>query len=189
MSTDPASLTPPQTQSTLVLTPPAPVTEVATEKAGGMVPIDAAAIPGLDAKVADYVAQIMSLDAKSPAFEAKANDIRTMGDDDIRASAATSNRLLQSPVRAMSKGDFSEGSKVSNGLLELRRTMEDLDPKQASGVKKLLGLIPFGDKVQDYFRKYESAQTHLDSIIRTLHDGQDELRKDNASLEQEKAHL
>ena len=181
MSTDPASLTPPQAQSTLVLTPPAPVVEVATEKAGGMVPIDAAAIPGLDAKVADYVAQIMSLDAKSPAFEAKA--------DDIRASAASSNRLLQSPVRAMSKGDFSEGSKVSNGLLELRRTMEDLDPKQASGVKKLLGLIPFGDKVQDYFRKYESAQTHLDSIIRTLQDGQDELRKDNAALEQEKAHL
>ena len=189
MSTDPASLTPPQAQSTLVLTPPAPVVEVATEKAGGMVPIDAAAIPGLDAKVADYVAQIMSLDAKSPAFEAKADDIRTMGDDDIRASAASSNRLLQSPVRAMSKGDFSEGSKVSNGLLELRRTMEDLDPKQASGVKKLLGLIPFGDKVQDYFRKYESAQTHLDSIIRTLQDGQDELRKDNAALEQEKAHL
>ena len=50
-------------------------------------------------------------------------------------------------------------------------------------------MIPFGDKIADYFRKYESAQTHLDAIIKALYDGQDELRKDNAALEQEKVHL
>src|SRR4029077_16175612 len=74
-------------------------------------------------------------------------------------------------------------------LLDLRRTIEDLDPSEATGVKKLLGLIPFGDKIADYFRKYESAQKHLDAIIKALYDGQDELRKDNAALEQEKLHL
>jgi uncharacterized protein YaaN involved in tellurite resistance len=184
-----AALTPPAETSTLVLTPPEPVAAVAPAKAGGMVPLDTATLPGLDQKVSDYVTSIVSLDPHSPAFGAKADDIRTMGDDDIRAAAESSNRLLQAPMRAMSKGDFGEGSKVSKSLLELRRTIEDLDPAQASGVKKLLGIIPFGDKLQDYFRKYESSQSQLDGILRALYSGQDELRKDNASLEQEKAHL
>jgi uncharacterized protein YaaN involved in tellurite resistance len=84
---------------------------------------------------------------------------------------------------------LSEGAKVASTLLDLRRTVEDLDPKQATGTKKLLGMIPFGDKIRDYFRKYESAQSHIDAIIKALYDGQDELRKDNAALEQEKVHL
>jgi uncharacterized protein YaaN involved in tellurite resistance len=182
-------LTPPAATSTLVLTPPEPVAAVATTKAGGMVPLDQAALPGLDQKVEQYVTDIVSLDARSPAFGAKADDIRAMGDDDIRSAAESSNRLLQAPMRAMSKGDFSEGSKVSKSLLDLRRTIEDLDPAQATGVKKLIGLIPFGDKLRDYFRKYESAQGQLDGILNSLYSGQDELRKDNASLEQEKANL
>jgi uncharacterized protein YaaN involved in tellurite resistance len=184
-----APLTPPAATSTLVLTPPEPVAEVQPAKAGGMVPIDQAALPGLDQKVTDYVSSIVDLDVHSPAFAAKADDIRSMGDADIRAAAETSNHLLQAPMRAMSKGDFSEGSHVSKSLLDLRHVVEDLDPAQATGVKKLLGLIPFGDKLEDYFHKYESSQKQIDAILHALYSGQDELRKDNASLEQEKAHL
>jgi uncharacterized protein YaaN involved in tellurite resistance len=182
-------LTPPAATSTLTLTPPEPVAPVVAQKAGGMVPIDQAALPGLDEKVNDYVSGIIDLDVHSPAFTAKADDIRTMGDSDIRASAESSNHLLQTPVRAMSKGDFDEGSKVSKSLLDLRRVVEDLDPAQATGVKKLLGIIPFGDKLRDYFHKYESSQSQIDAILRSLYSGQDELRKDNAALEQEKGHL
>ena len=50
-------------------------------------------------------------------------------------------------------------------------------------------MIPFGDKLSDYFRKYQSAQSHLDAILHALHDGQDELGKDNAALNLEKQHL
>jgi uncharacterized protein YaaN involved in tellurite resistance len=181
-----AALTPPNPQ---VLTAPEPVADVAPQKAGGMVPIPAAALPGLDAKVNEFVDSIISLDVHSPEFTAKADDVRLMGDEEIRASAETSNKLLNSPVRALQKGPMNEGGKVANTLLDLRRTIEDLDPKQATGVKKLLGLIPFGDKLSDYFHKYESAQSHLDAIMKSLLDGQDELRKDNAALEQEKVHL
>lgn len=186
MSDAAAALSPP---SDLQLAPPQPVASVETQKAGGMVPIPAAALPALDQKVADYVESIAGLDVHSPAFAEKADDVRAMGDEDIRASAQTSNKLLQSPVRAMQKGPIAEGGKVAATLLDLRRTIEDLDPKQATGVKRLLGLIPFGDKLRDYFHKYESAQGHLDAIMKALLDGQDELRKDNAALEQEKVHL
>ena len=66
----------------------------------------------------------------------------------------------------------------------------DLDPKQAaSGTRRLLGLIPFGDRLRDYFAKYHSAQKHIDDIIRALKSGQDELLRDNAAIEGEKANL
>ncbi len=179
-----AALTPP---SQLTLQAPEPVKEVEPAKAGGMVPIPAAALPALDQKVADYVDSVVVLDVHSPEFTAKADDVRTMGNDEIRASAETSNTLLKSPVRAMAK--TSDTGKVAGTLIDLRRTVEDLDPKQATGVKKLLGMIPFGDKLRDYFHKYESAQSHIDAILKALLDGQDELRKDNAALDQEKVHL
>lgn len=187
MSAEPETLTSPGAE--LTLTAPAPVAAVAPQKAAGMVPIDAAALPALDEKVAAYVESIVALDVHSPAFSQKAADVRQMGDDDIKASADTSNRLLAAPIRAMQKGPLTQGAKVASSLMDLRRTIEDLDPKEATGAHKLLGLIPFGDKLRDYFHRYESAQKHLDAIVKALYDGQDELRKDNAALEQEKLHL
>lgn len=186
MSTEGQSLVPPTSE--LTLAPPEPVAAVAPQKAAGMVPIDAAALPALDEKVAAYVDSILALDVHSPAFSQKAADVRQMGDADIKASADTSNRLLSAPVRAMQHGPLTEGAKVATSLMDLRHTIEDLDPKHA-GSHKFLAKLPFGDKLRDYFQRYESAQAHLDAIVKALYDGQDELRKDNAGLEQEKLHL
>ncbi len=55
--------------------------------------------------------------------------------------------------------------------------------------RKFLGVIPFGDKVTDYFRRYESAQGHLNGILHALRNGQDELTKDNVALNLEKQNL
>ena len=131
----------------------------------------------------------MTAQTRSPEFAAKAANVRAMGDADIRRAAETSNRLLQTPVRAIKEGGLAEGSKVGNTLLELRRTVEDLDPSQATGVRKFLGVIPFGDKIDDYFRRYESAQGHLNGILHSLRNGQDELAKDNVALNMEKQNL
>ena len=181
----PQPLAPPE--ATLTLTVPEPPAVVAATAAPKMAPaVEAAALPGLDAKVDDYLQTLLQAAPRSPEFAAKATDVRTMGDTDIRAAAETSNRLLKSPVKALQEGGLSQGSKVGATLLELRRTVEDLDPKEATGTKKLLGMLPFGDKVNDYFRKYQSAQSHLDGILHALRDGQDELAKDNAALNLEK---
>ena len=131
----------------------------------------------------------MTAQTRSPEFAKQAANVRAMGDADIRRAAETSNRLLQTPVRALKEGGIAEGSKVGNTLLELRRTVEDLDPSRATGVRKFLGVIPFGDKVTDYFRRYESAQGHLNGILHALRNGQDELTKDNVALNLEKQNL
>ncbi|MEP7160996.1 MAG: toxic anion resistance protein [Dermatophilaceae bacterium] len=180
----------PPAESVLTLEAPAPTQAVAVTAAPALAPaVDPAVVPQLDAKVNQFLTALDEVAAKSPAFDARAADIRTMGDRDIRSAAETSNRLLKSPVKALKDGPVSKESPVSKTLLELRRTVEDLDPGQAKGAKKILGMIPFGEKLTDYFRKYESAQSHLDGILHALRSGQDELAKDNAALNLEKQQL
>lgn len=180
----------------LTLVPPAPVPVIATQQAATMMPVDDAAATALAARARDFVAGIVALDPRAPEFATKVRDVSTMGDADIRKASNVANRMLQRPASALAaaKGagnDSDPQRKVAGTLVELRRTIEDLDPSQvnASGPRKLLGLIPFGDAIRDYFAKYSSAQKHLDAIISALQSGQDELRKDNAAVEGEKANL
>lgn len=184
----PVPLQPPGADdAALTLTAPTAPQLVPVTAAPRMAPaVDPDVVPGLDAKVEAYVDGLLTTEPRSPEFAAKATDVRTMGDRDIRQAAETSNRLLMSPVAALSRGGLAEGSTVGATLLELRRTIEDLDPAAASGARKLLGLVPFGDKVSDYFRRYQSAQSHLDAILHALREGQDELAKDNVALTMEK---
>ncbi len=174
----------------LTLEAPAPSEPVPTTAAPSMAPqVSPEAVPVLDAKVQEYLNGLTQAATKSPQFERRAADVRTMGDADIRSAAETSNRLLTSPVKALKSGGVSKESKVGATLLDLRRTVEDLDPSQAKGAKRVLGVIPFGDKVTDYFRKYESSQKHIDGILHALKSGQDELQRDNAALNLEKQQL
>ena len=184
------ALAPPTATSALALVAPAATRAISETAAPKMAPqVPEAAIAGLDAKVEGYLDALLKAQSKSPQFEAKAADVRTMGDEDIRRAAESSNRLLRTPVKALQEGGLNEGSKVSRTLLDLRRTVEDLDPSQAKGAKKVLGMIPFGDRITDYFRKFQSAQSHLDAILHALRDGQDELQRDNVALNLEKQNL
>jgi uncharacterized protein YaaN involved in tellurite resistance len=183
---------PATTTGTLVLEAPQPVAPVATTQAEGSVPLSDADRAKLDAMVASYLDGVSSLDTHSQAFSDKVKDIAKLGDDDIRASAAVSNRLLEKPLAAMQHGGLTEASTVSRSLLALRNQVEDLDPSKQGDLlspRKLLGVIPFGDRLRDYFDKYRSSQSQLDSIITSLYHGQDELQRDNAAIEQEKVNL
>ncbi|TMB68757.1 MAG: toxic anion resistance protein [Chloroflexi bacterium] len=156
-----------------------------------MVRLEPSTASKIDAIVNGYIDSVASLDPQSPDFATKLNAIQSMGDDEIRQSASVSNRLLDKPVKAMESGPFSKGATVSKSLVDLRRTVEDLDPSQQGllGPKHLFGLIPFGNRLRDYFARYQSAQGHLNAIIQALYHGQDELRQDNAAIEQEKVNV
>jgi uncharacterized protein YaaN involved in tellurite resistance len=174
----------------LTLEAPAPVQAVPTTAAPKLAPrVDPAVVPTLEAKADTYLAALLATDAKSPEFSAQADSVRQMGDKDIRAAAEVSNRMLERPVAEVKSGGVSESSTVSKSLLDLRRVVEELDPSEQSFGKKLLGFLPFGDSIADYFHRYESAQAQISAILRALYNGQDELRKDNAALNLEKQNL
>jgi uncharacterized protein YaaN involved in tellurite resistance len=175
------------TATDFTLTPPDPVPQVAPEQAAGLVPVTSEQKSKLDIKVDAFVNELVSVDANSPAFGEKVDQITRMGQEQIRAAAAMSNRFLDRPVRAMD----ADGS-VGKDLAELRRTVEELDPGRQgklSGPRKILGLIPFGNKIKNYFDSYTSAQGHIASILQRLESGKKELHLDNAAIDTERQKL
>lgn len=175
------------TEPTLVLTPPDPVPEVRAEKAAGLVPVDDTKRSELERRVDAFVEQLVNEDVNSPEFGKRVDAITAMGQKEIRDAAGQSNRFLDRPVRAM---DQEAG--VGKDLAELRRVVEDLDPGKRGKLtapQKLFGMIPFGNKVRNYFDGYKSSQTHIASILKSLGSGKDELLMDNAAIDTERANL
>ncbi|MFP4346285.1 MAG: toxic anion resistance protein [Anaerolineales bacterium] len=184
VSTEPAArepLKPPET----VLEPPEKVENVTPTQAKGMVQLEEATMAKLDARVVQFAETIAEADVHSEAFEKQLAVIHNMGTQEIREAANVSNRILNRPIRGV-----GEDAPVTQSLLALRRTVEELDPaRREDADRKLLGIIPLGNKVTDYFRKYQSAQSHIDAVLNSLYHGQDELRKDVATIDQEKVNL
>jgi uncharacterized protein YaaN involved in tellurite resistance len=182
-------LSPPDT---FTLEPPAAVVAGPVESASGKVRLKPEDVKVLEEQVRQFIDDITALDTQDPKFKEAVDRIHSMGSKDIEASAAVSNRLLDRPVRTMKSGLFDDGSDIGRSLVDLRRTVEDLDPSRQGDLfapRKLLGLIPFGNKLQDYFDRYQSSQGHINAIVESLKRGKDELIRDNAAIEQEKVNL
>jgi uncharacterized protein YaaN involved in tellurite resistance len=171
----------------ITLNAPDPVPVVTPEKAVGLVPIEDGKRFALDEKADSFVAELAALDANSPEFGKKVDQLTNMGRKEIADAAGQSNRFLDRPTRAI-----NQESNVGNDLAELRRTIEDLDPGTQGDLtapRKLFGIIPFGNKMRNYFDGYKSSQTHIASILTRLGGGKDELMKDNAAIDVERQTL
>jgi len=174
----------------LVLEPPAPIPSVSPDKAASTIKVDEQTAARINTAVSAYVESLTSLDAQSPEFERKVESISRMGRDEIRRSAEASSRFLDRPTAALKQGPMAQGSQVSNALVGLRQQIEELDPSRHLQQRRgLFKRVPFGTQVNEYFRRYQSAQHHIEGIVAGLYRGQDELLRDNAALEQEKIYL
>ncbi|MEV0175183.1 toxic anion resistance protein [Streptomyces sp. NPDC050803] len=179
------------TDNEFTLTPPEPVAAVPREKAGGLVPVDDTVRAGIAQKAADYVQGLAVLDARSPEFAGKVGEITALGAGEMRGAAAQSNRMLERTVRSLPAKGGDAQSQVAGSLVELRRVVEDLDPRDlpANKGRKFLSRLPGGNKLRDHVAKYASAQGTLNRIVGSLRGGQDELRRDNAALQTERVRL
>ena len=178
----------------LVLTPPAPVQVVEPAQAAGAIAVADPRKAELQSRASAFAMELAGMDVRSPEFANKVEAITALGDREMRESANVSSRMLDRPAAVLqgSKGGRGDAqTRVAGTLSDLRVTITELDPNRAdlTGIKKVLKWIPGGDKVDRYFAKYQSAQSHLDAIVRALASGQDELRKDNAAIEVEKANM
>ncbi|MDO9488098.1 MAG: toxic anion resistance protein [Sphingomonadaceae bacterium] len=172
---------------TITLTAPDPVKPISIERAAGLVPLKSEQQTALEAKVESFVEDLVAQDANSPEFGKRVDALTALGRREIAEAAGHANRFLDRPVRAM---DPESG--VGTDLAELRRTIEDLDPGKRGDLmtrKKLFGVIPFGNKLRNYFDGYKSAQGHISSILARLGSGKDELLLDNAAIDVERQSL
>jgi uncharacterized protein YaaN involved in tellurite resistance len=176
----------------LELTPPQPVAATAPESASGRVKLKPEDLSELNTQVHELVNAVAQLDEHDPKLKDYIDRIHSMGSHDVEQSAALANRLLDRPVKTMRNGLFDAASPISRALIDLRATVEKLDPGSHQDLlspRRLLGLIPFGNRLNAYFDQYRSSQSHLNAIVEALRRGKDELLRDNAAIDQEKANL
>ncbi len=133
--------------------------------------------------VVDHLIE-MNLDDLKQAQENK-EAVETMGLS-VQKKAAEQSALLKAPIGELSKRS-DEGSDVANALIDLKMTVEDLDPThfdfEPGWLSRLLGKLPFiGTPMKRYFTKFESSQTVLAAIEASLIKGQKQLERDNITL-------
>jgi uncharacterized protein YaaN involved in tellurite resistance len=171
----------------LTLEAPDPVPVVTAAEATGLVPVSDDVKSKLDEKVDGFISDLVAQDVNSPEFGKRVDQITNMGRKEITDAAGQSNRFLDRPVKAM-----DSDNSVGANLAQLRRTVEDLDPGKKGDLftrKKIFGIIPFGNKMRDYFDSYKSSQGHIQSILGSLQSGKDELLMDNAAIDVERQNL
>jgi len=179
-----------QPDDPLVLEPPKPAGEVTIhepERVGGMILVDADAQKKHEETARRFIDELVSVEIQSPEFQEKLAQLTRMGEGTMQQAGSSTNRMLSRPASFGSSGK-DPASRTGNSIEELRQIVTDLDPQRhdLTGAKKIFKFLPGASKVERYFMKYESAQSHLDAVTKSLKGGQDELRRDNASIQTER---
>ena len=123
-------------------------------------------------RASEYADQLLAFDpANQDSRVSSLAAVEGMGRDLQRSSAAKS-RMLQAPLRDLSRGT-DEGGPVARSLSDLRIEVEKLDPASLDldpgWMTRALGKIPgVGTPLKRYFMRFESSQTAIDSIIKSL---------------------
>ena len=154
---------------------------------------DAAENPELEAKADDFVNQLLSFDAEDENAKAASRGAAEGFGMELQKRSANQSGMLKNPLKKLSKRS-TEGGDVANALVDLKVTVEDLDPGkfdfEAGWFTRLLGRIPgIGTPLKRYFTKYESAQTVINAIIRSLENGRDQLARDNVTLQEDQKRM
>lgn len=192
-------LTPPDPSGVSLMPPvsleaPPPAAElVQIEQAPGMVPIPPEVLSEKEQTAAAFSAELASMDPRDPAFTQQMTQVETLGRQQIERSAAVSSEILKrsSTSVAGAKGTGDSGSaQVASALADLRVQVDALTPSaELSAPRRILGLIPGGNKLTSYFQRYQSAETQLNGIVKAISRGRDMLIKDNLSLQREREGL
>ena len=146
----------------------------------------APADPELAGQADSIVTRLLTADPKDVQTQGRNKQvIQSMGME-LQREAARRSQMLKQPVAKLYKST-SEGGEVANALVDLKMTVEQLDPGkfdfEPGWITRSLGLLPLiGTPLKRYFSRYENASTVMDAIIRALKQGREQLMRDNTSL-------
>ncbi len=149
--------------------------------------------PKLDAQAEQLANTLVDFDTKD---QARVSDIRSAVENmgyQVQTQAAKQSEMLKKPVKDM-MARSEEGQSVGKALIDLKMTVEDLDPASidlsAGWVSRTMGYLPFvGSPIKRYFSKFESSQTVINSIIGSLEKGRDQLNRDNITLTEDQKRM
>jgi uncharacterized protein YaaN involved in tellurite resistance len=178
MNTEPAAPTV-TADAPITLAPPEVLQPVPKASANDLVTTAPEEASAVDAKVERYVSGLLAADLGSEDFKARLDGAHALGRQSIAGSSAVAQRFMDKNFVGM------EDSPAFKAIDGMRRVFEDLNPARDGDLlstRKLLGLIPFGNRLRTYFRKFESAGGQIAKLMEELRRAQDEVRRDVAAL-------
>lgn len=167
--------------SPLVLTPPEVITPVAPNQSMEAVPLKPEVRAAVAAQVDRFIDALVSEDIHSDAFKAKLDSAFRLGKEEASiASNLMTGRFMERNFVGV------ESSAAFKAIGELRGHLDELNPGKEGDLfskQKILGIIPFGNKLQAYFRKYESAASQLNKSMEQIYTARDDMQKDEVEIE------
>ncbi|MBK7614831.1 MAG: toxic anion resistance protein [Burkholderiales bacterium] len=161
--------------------PPEVLAPVPAEAAREAVPLNPELQQKVDDQVLRFITALASEDLHSDAFKARLDSAFALGKEEI----STASSLMQG--RFMQRNfDGVENSLAYKAINEIRGQLDELNPGKDGDLlqpRKLLGLIPFGNKLEAYFRKYQSASEQLKTSMGQLYAARDDMQKDVVDIE------
>lgn len=166
--------------SVLTLDMPEPAAIVREpDQASAMIPFKDELRTQLLSQADGFIQDLLTLDPHSEDFRSRVDSAFRLGRKEIGDSTLLTNKFLD---KSFVKDADSPAFKV---MSEMRMLFEDLNPSKEGdllGVHKLLGLIPFGNKLRAYLLRFDAAGDSIRKTIDHLYGVQDELARDDQAL-------
>ena len=168
------------------LSPPEFSPALAPVKAGELVPLDKELKQRVDVQVDAFVQGLLAADVHSDDFKKQLDSAFKLGRKEIADATRLNTSFLKQNMRGI------EDSPAYAAMSRLRGIMDELDPgKQGDlfSANKILGIIPGGNKLKAYLRRFESADSQIAALITQLSAAQDDLERDVVAMDEAKVQL
>ncbi|MDZ4239762.1 MAG: toxic anion resistance protein [Hydrogenophaga sp.] len=163
------------------LTPPEVIEPVGPAVAKTAVPLPPAVSAAVEDQVDRFLAGLLTEDLQSESFRAKLDSAFALGREEVSVAASLmQGRFMERNFMGM------ESSPAFKAIQEMRGHLDALNPGNEGDLfqpQKLLGFIPFGNRLQSYFRKYQSAGGQLQKSMEQLYSARDDMQRDVVEIE------
>jgi hypothetical protein len=176
--TQPPNLAAPE--APLALAMPEPVVPVKEpDAATAMIPLKDDTRSAALTQADRFIADLLSMDVSSGEFRSRVDSAFRLGRKEIGDSALLTGKFLEKNFAGETNNPAFQ---VIN---EMRGLFESLDPGKEGDLfttNKLLGMIPFGNRLQSYLHRFDSASGSIQKLMQNLYGVQDQLARDDQEL-------
>ena len=144
-----------------------------------MVPLKEETRAAAVAQADQFIDDLLHMDVTSGDFRARVDSAFRLGRKEIGDSALLTGRFMEKDFTGETN---SPAFQVMN---EMRSLFQDLDPGKEGDLlspHKILGVIPFGRRLEAYLRRFDSASGSLRKLIDNIYGVEDQLARDDQEL-------
>jgi uncharacterized protein YaaN involved in tellurite resistance len=184
MTTNPAT---PIAETDFQLTPPDVLQPVSEAVARTALPLPSDLKVAVDEQAARFIDALLTEDLGSDNFRVRLDSAFELGKEEISVAAS----LLQG--RFMERNFVGmEKSAAFAAIQDMRSHLEELNPGKEGDLlqpRRFLGIIPFGNRMQAYFRKFQSAGAQMQDALQRIYEARDDVQRDLVEIENTRVNL